>query len=175
MQALLELMGFTTATGVAWNLAAYVAFIVIIIGISSDRHRNTLTAIGAIVLGVYAWIFLHNPLFAALQALVVISICFQWAKLSPRNTVVTFLSLTALAYFLLAKNGAIADAWSLAGSFGLLGIAIGLIILPKKPGFLILAAGGVLLVVYGYHASAWVFFLLNAVYFVESMRNWLKK
>ncbi|OGZ12431.1 MAG: hypothetical protein A2942_02335 [Candidatus Lloydbacteria bacterium RIFCSPLOWO2_01_FULL_50_20] len=85
------------------------------------------------------------------------------------------MSLTTLAYFLLAMNGAIADEWSLMGSFGFLGIAFGLAALPKKFGFLLLAIGGALLTIYAFHVSAWVFFTLNLIYFVESMRSWFKK
>ena len=175
MKTLLELLGFTSVASTAWNLAAYVAFIGIIIGVSSERHRNVLTAIGAVILGLYAWLFLHNPLFATLQVLIVISICLQWAKLSRQHTMLAMLPLTLLAYFLLAKNGAIADVWSLIGSFGFLGIAFGLVVLPKKFGFLLLVAGGALLTVYAYHVSAWVFFLLNVFYVIESVRAWFKK
>ncbi len=175
MQTLLEFFGFTTLWGIVWNAAGYLAFISIIIGVFSERYRNALITFAAGALALYSGIFLHNPLFTALEILIVISGLLQWTKISKRRAVAIMVMLTGLAYLLLLGGGAITDAWSFVGSLGLLGIAFGLIILPKPFGFVLMAAGGVLLVVYGFAVEAWVFFFLNIFFVFANIRTWLKR
>lgn len=175
MQTLLEFFGFTTLYGIAWNIIGYLAFIGIIIGVFSERYRNTLITLGAGALAIYSGIFLHNPLFTALQTLIVISGLLQWTKISKQLTVAAMIILTVSAYLFLAWNGTIVDVWSLIGSFGLLGIAFGLITLPRRLGFIFMAIGGALLVVYGFVVEAWVFFFLNIFFVFANIRTWLKK
>ncbi len=175
MQALAGFFGFTTLAGVIWNSVAYLAFILIIIGVFSDRYRNILMTFGAAVLALYAAIFLHNPLFAALQTLIVVSGFLQLAKVSKRTAMATMVIFTAVAYLFLALNGSIANIWALLGSLGLLGIAFGLVALPQHNGFLLMATGGVLLIVYAFTVAAWVFFLLNVFFTVANIRVWRKR
>ena len=174
MEELLNLLGFTTVASSAWNTIAYAAFIAIIVGVFYERHRNALFTIGAAVLVAYAYFFLGNPLFATLQVLIMISGLLRWKKVNRRFSIMAMLMLTALAYAYLYLTGAIMDIWSLAGSLGLLGIAFGLILLPKRYGFLIMAVGGSLLVFYAFHVAAWVFFLLNIFFAISNIYTWKK-
>jgi len=174
METLLSFLGFSTIANSLWNTASYVAFIAIIIGVFSDRCRNMLITSGAIVLAVYAEVFLKNSLFATLQVLVVVSGILQWTKLSRHYAVTTMATLTVVAYVFLYLNGAIADGYALVGSLGLLGIAFGLVALPKRYGFLFMATGGVLLIIYAFHVTAWVFFFLNIFFTIANIHTWRK-
>ena len=174
MQTLIQFLGFTTLTSSLWNMAAYIAFIGIIIGVSWEKYRNLLVTIGAFVLVFYAGIFLHDPLFVISQCVIVFSGILQLTKTSKRTATKSLILATLLSYAILLKNGAIADIWSFIGSLGLLGIAFGLIILPKRFGFLVMAVGGVFLTIYAYTVSAWVFFLLNIFFAIVNVKKWYK-
>lgn len=175
MQTLAEFFGYTTLAGGIWNIAAYAAFIGIIVGVFSERYRNLLITIGAAMLALYAYFFLHDALFTALQTIIVVSGILQWLKVAKYPAIVVILAATLAAYIFLASIGAITGAWGLIGSFGLLGIALGLTILPRRSGFLIMAGGGALLVVYGFMVSAWVFFFLNIFFAIANMLTWRKQ
>jgi len=156
-----------------WDAVSYLAFIAIIIGVFSERYRNVLITLGAAVLAMYAWFFLENLLFTILQLLIVVSGVMQLVRLSGRIAVTSMVILTSVAYMHLYISGAITDVWALIGSFGLLGIALGLVILPKHYGFLFMAAGGMLLILYAFDVEAWVFFFLNIFFVVANLRTWL--
>ena len=179
MQILAEFFGFATLTSGLWNAAAYAAFIGIIVGVLYERYRNTLFAIGAATLALYAGVFLQNSLFTALQMLVFISALLQWTKVSKRKEgrykdvpMVTLTVLAIVAGFFLLVSGAIVDVWALVGSFGLLGIAFGLAMLPRQNGFLVMAVGGVLLVFYAFAVEVWVFFFLNIFFALANSHKW---
>lgn len=169
-----DFLGFTTVAGTVWNAISYGAFIVIIVGVYSEKHRNKLITLGAAILALYAGIFLKNPLFTGLQTLIMISGILQLAKVSKRISMTAMILLTAAAYAILYGGGAITDGWSLAGSFGFLGIAFGLATLPQRFGFIFMATGGILLVVYAFHVSVWVFFLLNIFFAIANIQEWQK-
>jgi len=174
MQVMLEFLGFTSLTSSLWNTVSYLAFILIIVGVFYERGRNWLITIGAIVLAIYAAIFLQNTLLTTLQIVITISGILQLCRV-PRNSAMRIMiGCTVAAYFFLIFKNAIADTWSFAGSLGLLGIAFGLTILPKRYGFLVMAAGGLLLVAYSFVISAQVFFFLNIFFFVANLRTWNK-
>lgn len=180
MQTITEFLGFTTLAGSIWNAISYAAFIGIIIGISWERGRNALFTFGASALALYAGFFLHDILFTTLQILITISALMQWTKVSGYFAGIAMTVLTVAAYLFLISRGAIADIWSLAGSLGLLGIAFGILVLNsnsgrKRYGFLIMAAGGTLLVLYALHVKAWVFFFLNIFFAIANIRGWLKQ
>lgn len=175
MQTLIQFLGFMTLTSSIWNIAAYIAFIGIIIGVSSERDRNLLFTVGAFVLALYASIFLNNQLFATLQIVVMISGFLQLFKFSKRFSIGLLILFTAASYLNLALNGTISDIWSFIGSLGLLGIAFGLIILPKRFGFLVMALGGAFLTIYAFTVFAWVFFLLNIFFAIVNIKTWYKK
>ena len=174
-QTLIEFFGCTTLAGGIWNISAYLAFIGIIIGVFSERYRNLLFTLGPAVLALYAYAFLHNPLFTALQVIIVVSGILQWLKIAKHTAITVIFSATIAAYIFLASINAITDVWGLIGSFGLLGIALGLAVLPWRPGFLVMAGGGALLAVYGFMVSAWVFFFLNIFFAVANILTWRKQ
>ena len=174
METVLDFLGFATVAGTVWNAVSYAAFIVIIIGVYSERHRNTLITLGAAVLALYAGIFLKNPLFATLQTLIVISGLLKLTKFSRRISMAAIILLTAAAYAILYGGGVITDTWSLMGSFGLLGIALGLATLPRRYGFILMAIGGLFLIAYAFQVSVWVFFLLNIFFAIANIQAWQK-
>ncbi|HEY4497283.1 MAG TPA: hypothetical protein VJC20_00795 [Candidatus Paceibacterota bacterium] len=169
-----DLLGFTTVENSIWNAISYGAFVAIIIGVFSERFRNILITLGAVVLAIYAEVFLKNPLFATLQTLIVVSGLLQIANLRRHFVVIAMMALTIVAYLFLFLSGVIADGWVLAGSFGLLGIAFGLVTLPNRFGFLLMASGGVLLIIYAFRVGAWVFFLLNIFFIIANLYTWQK-
>ena len=105
-------------TGIIWNAAAYLAFVAIIIGVFSERYRNWFITVGAFVLMFYARFFLHNQLFASLQALIVISGCLQLLGVPKRFSIGLLILLTAGSYLNLALNCAINNIWAFIGSLG---------------------------------------------------------
>ncbi len=171
---MLELLGFTSPISTAWNGLAYAAFILIIIGVASDRYRDGFTMLGAFVLAIYAKLFLHNDVFALLQVLVCMWSGSQMLGFSREKSVPAMLMFTALTCAGLSVSGSITDTWTWIGSLGLLLIIIGLMALPWQSAFLMLAAGGVFLVIYAYSAGAWVFFFLNAAYVFVSAATWIR-
>lgn len=173
VHTILEILGFTNLIGVIWNMLAYAAFICIIVGVSSDRYRNFLITLGGGLLAFYAYFFFHNYLFAVLQCLIVISGVLQWKK--AKGAAMVMVVLTAAAYLFLIRIGAIGNIWALIGSFGLLGIVFGLVVLPKRYGFMLMAVGGALLVIYAFPTRAWVFFFLNIFFFWKSVQAWRKQ
>jgi len=174
LETFLGFLGFTTVANSIWNATSYVAFTIIIVGVFSERYRNILITLGAAALAVYALVFLKNPLFATLQTLIVISGLLQMVKLRRNFAVTAMIVLTVVAYAFLHLSGAITGGWALVGSFGLLGIAFGLIILPERYGFLLMAAGGLLLIVYAFHVAVWVFFFLNIFFAIANIHTWQK-
>lgn len=174
MRILSEILGFTTLASIIWNAAAYFALVIIIIGVYKERCRNILFTVGAGILALYAGLFLHNQLFATLQILIVISGIFSIAKLFKRSAMLTMIILTIAAYVFLASSGAIASGWALIGSFGLLGIAFGLMILPKDYGFLLMSIGGILLIIYAFTAEAWIFLILNVFFTITNLSRFEK-
>ena len=172
MQILAEFLGFTSLESSLWNTASYLAFIIIIIGVFWQRGRNWLITLGAAALGVYAMVFLRNTVLATLQIVIVFSGILQLSKTPRRPAMFAMVLFTMEAYIFLILMKSITNLWSFIGSLGLLGIAFGLIILPKRYGFLIMAAGGLLLVAYSFVISAWVFFFLNIFFFVANIHTW---
>lgn len=155
-----------------WDTVSYLAFIIIIIGVFCDRYRNWLITMGAIVLAVYAAEFLHNRLLATLQIVIAFSGVLQLCRVPRELSKCAMIGSAMGAYYSLTTKNAIADIWSFIGSLGLLGIAFGLITLPKRYGFLVMATGGLLLVLYSFIIGAWVFFFLNIFFFIANIRTW---
>lgn len=174
MEGFLALLGFPTIVDSLWNIVSYTAFVAIIAGVFSERYRNRLITFGAAVLAVYAGVFLKNPLFATLQTLICVSGLMQMVQLRRRAAMTAMMVLTSIAYIFLYASGALADTWAVSGSFGLLGIAFGLITLPHRSGFILMALGGVSLITYAFHVGAWVFFLLNIFFAVANIHTWRK-
>ena len=172
MHTLTEFFGFTSPISTFWNLSAYLAFTIIIAGVLSEKYRNLLITYGAGVLALYAGTFLHDPLFMLLQILIVISGILLSIKPLPKNVAVAIMIFsTVAAYLFLIINGSITSVSAFIGSIGLLGIAFGLIALPKRYGFLLMAVGGILLFIYAFYVSAWVFFFLNIFFTLANIKK----
>lgn len=157
-----------------WNIVSYSAFIVIIVGVFSEKYRNIFFTLGSAALAAYAAVFLNNPLLTVLQILIVISGILQLLKTSRFMTMLMMSVFTITGYLALFDNGLIGDTWPLVGSFGLLGIAFGIAMLPNRYGFITMASGGVLLTLYAFIVSAWVFFFLNIFFTVANVRTYYK-
>lgn len=172
MEVLAEFLGFTSLNSGLWNAASYLAFIAIIIGVFWEKYRNWLITGGAIVLAIYAAAFLKSTLLTTLQIVIIISGILQLLRISKNLMTPAMIGVTIAAYYHLVSKNAIADIWSFIGSLGLLGTAFGLTILPKRCGFLVMAAGGTLLIVYSFVIGAWVFFFLNIFFFIANLHTW---
>ncbi len=172
MHTITEFLGFTSPASTLWNAISYLAFLVIIIGVFWERYRNWFVTLGGAALGIYAAAFLQNTVLTTLQAIITISGILQLLKTSRPRAIAIMTALSALAYLYLIASNSIANMWAFIGSLGLLGIAFGLIILPKRCGFLVMAAGGLLLVGYAFAVSAWVFFFLNIFFFAANLHTW---
>ena len=158
-----------------WDAVAYLALTLIIVGVFWERGRNFLFAAGSVILAAYAWFFLNNTLFAILQALIIVSAILAIEKVSKIRTATILIALTVIAYILLILSNWITDIWSLLGSFGLIGIAFGLVVLPARWGFILMAIGGVLLTIYSVAVSAIVFLLLNIFFSIANIVNYVRR
>lgn len=170
--ALTELLVFASFRSGAWNMLSYAALIAIIVGIASERNRAMLYTLGSAALAAYAAVFLHSIFWAVLNALVIVSGILQWIKAGRRITMAIMTILAILAYGFIWHVGAIADVWALFGSFGLLGLAFGLAVLPNRYGFLIMAAGGLLLIIYAFITAVWIIFVLNIIFVIVDIFTW---
>lgn len=163
---MLEELGFTTTAGILWNSFAYLAFAGIIYGVLWAKHYQAeLLTICPAILGVYAGVFLHNWLLTALQAVVTTSGILLWSLTEKKKANGILLSVGFLAQAVLILTDQLKSPWDWVGMFGLALVALGLVNLPFARAYWIMNAGAVLLVVYGYHAKTWVWFLLN-IFFV---------
>lgn len=172
MKMLTEILGFTSFNDGLWNTVSYLAFIMIIVGVFWERCRNWLITTGAVALTIYAAAFLQNTLLATMQVVIIISCIVQLCRVSRNAAMLTMVGGTIAAYLFLIFKNAIADIWSFVGSLGLLGIAFGLTMLPKHYGFLVMAAGGLFLVLYSFVIGAWGFFFLNIFFVTANFRTW---
>lgn len=170
-----EFFGFATIESTLWNLAAYVALAAIIIGVFHNRLRNFLFLFGAGMLAAYASLFLDNKIFAILQVLVMASAILQIKSVSKRRAIVIMSVLAAVVYLFLLWSDAIENTWALIGSIGLLGLAFGLMTLPKRSGFILMATAGILLALYAFEANARVFFLLNIFFTAANLYSWKRQ
>ena len=168
---MLEFLGFVSLESTLWNVVGYGAFIGIIVGVLSEGLRKPLFVIGPILLALYAGLFLHDPLFTSLQILITVSGVLQLANVPRRTSMVVMVIATIVAYLFLIFGGILVDVWAVIGSLGLLGIAFVIIRLPKPDVFLLMAAGGALLVIYGFVVEAWVFFFLNIFFAIANVRE----
>lgn len=181
--ALTKLLGFTTIWSAVWNIIAYATSAVVIGAIRlDDKLRNIVMTTCAPILALYAGIFLGNPIFTCLQILIGISGIVTWAKMPPPLPKIITLTFAAGTYVILFKFGAIRfniksleDFLIFVGPLGLVCIAFALTTFPKNLGFLLFAIGGVFLFGYAVAAKAWVFFVLNVIFALISMRDYVLK
>ena len=174
MKEFLDVLGFTDAAGICWNIAAYIGMIMIIMAVISTKLQKHFFVWGPLILLFYAGLYLHNYILAGLQLTITVSGAlnlFNVKKWSPHIVI----ALAVLVYAALLITGQISGLWPIIGSFGLLGIALGLTQLPKKKGFAIMALGGLLIVIYAFALQIWVFLILNIVFFAANLLKLFKK
>lgn len=173
-----ELLGFTGLASTLWNILAYLGMIVIIVAVVSKKYRNHFFFWGPLALFLYAAFFLHNPLLAGLQLIIAASGLLNLLELKEY----AFLRmgvLTVIIYSILLISGSINGIWCWIGSFGLLGIGLGLTQLPKKRSFIIMSIGGALIVLYSgpWALKIWIWFILNLFFFganILTLLRWKK-
>ncbi len=174
MTSALTLFGLTTLKSTLWNLAAYAAFISIIVGVCYERGRNVLITVGAAVLALYSGFFLKDPVFAALQTIITASGIMQLCRAGRKVSIVVISALTIIALTFLVLDGALQSVAMTVGIGGLLGIAFGIALLPKGNAFVLMTLGGVLLVGYALTVGAWVFLWLNIFFALANIREFFR-
>lgn len=168
MEQVLDVLGFADTAGIVWNTLAYIGMIMIIIAVISARLRNWLFVFGPLILLIYAWFYLHNPILASLQFVATVSGALNLRNIKKSAPFIV-IGLAVLVFTALLAAGQISGLWPWFGALGLLGIALGLTQLPRKRGFAIMAIGGLLIVVYAGALQIWVFFVLNIVFFFANI------
>ncbi|PIS35195.1 MAG: hypothetical protein COT36_03635 [Parcubacteria group bacterium CG08_land_8_20_14_0_20_38_56] len=174
MEQIFNLLGFTNIASILWNLLAYAGMILITVAVVSAKWRNQFFVWGPLALLLYAWFYLHNPILAGLQLVVTTSGVLNLRDIKKPAPFVV-ITLAVMVFAALLATGQISGLWPWIGAFGLLGIALGLTQLPHKRGFGIMASGGLLIVIYALALQIWVFFVLNAIFFVANLLEMRKK
>lgn len=181
--ALAKLLGFNDIWSTIWNIIAYATAIAVVRAIRlDDKLRNIVITICAPILALYAGVFLGNPVFMLLQILIGISGVLILAKMPPPFPKVLTLTFAAGAYIFLfgvavlkLEIKSLDDFLFFAGPLGLVCIAFALTTFPKNLGFLLFAIGGAFLTGYALVSKAWVFFILNIIFSLVSMRDYVSK
>ena len=168
------LLGFTNLTSTFWNLLAYLGMIAIIAAVVSKKWQNHFFVWGPLALFLYAYLFLHNPLLGSLQLIITASGLLNLLKIKKYSLLIVG-TLTVIVYGALLLGGSINGIWCWIGSFGLLGIGLGLTQLPKKRSFVIMAIGGALIIIYSGALTIWIWFILNLVFFGANILTLLRR
>lgn len=176
MESALEFLGFTTPQDMLWNGAAYASIIVIsLVVLFWERYINQVFAIGGLVLGVYAFAFLHDQLFGVLQGIVVISAMLGWMNINrpPLCMIMAVCTLAALVWLSQHSIIMLEQPITIVGAAGLVSLALGVTILPSsRHGLLVFAFGGGLLMWYSWVVGAQVFFFLNIIFTTVNFLKW---
>jgi len=166
MEQILNILGFTDPTNTAWSLLGYAGMILITMAVISAKWQKPFFFWGPLILLVYA-VHLNDPILMGLQTIITASGFLNLVDIKKRSTQVV-LTLTIVVYAILLATGKIYGIhW--IGSFGLLGIALGMTQLPLKRGFAIMSIGGLLVVVYALALQVWIFFILNIIFFIANI------
>ena len=173
MRQIISFLGFIDPASILWNFLAYAGMILIIAGVVSAKFRNHFFIWGPLALLFYAWLYLHNPILAGLQFIIAVSGLLNIFN-SKKHISVVMIFLVLAVYLVLLLKGQISGLWPLIGSFGLLCIAFGIAQLPRKRAFELMAIGGILIGVYAFALSIWVWLVLNIIFAIASFLE-LKK
>src|SRR3989338_7135171 len=73
IMSVLNFLGFVDFASTIWNLAAYAGMVIILFGVKSAKWRPHLIGIGAVVLALYAFLFLKDYILTSLQCLIAVS------------------------------------------------------------------------------------------------------
>ncbi len=174
METVLAFLGFTMFTGGVWNAIAYSAACAAIYATVYERGRYPVFAVAGFTLALYSYFFLHNTLFTTLQLALTVSALFQVCNIKPRTAKVLFGVVVAVALAFLFMGENITTLLDVFGILGLLGIAAGIISLPKPGAFFTMALSGGVLVVYAFLTGAWVFVALNFFFALANLWKWKK-
>jgi len=166
MEQILNILGFTDLINTVWSLLGYVGMMLITIAVISSKWQKPFFFWGPLILLIYA-VHLNDSILMGLQTIITTSGLLNLVDIKKRSTQIV-LALTVAVYAILLVTGKIYGIhW--IGSFGLLGIALGMVQLPFKRGFAIMSMGGLLVVVYAFVSQTWVFFILNIVFFIANI------
>lgn len=174
MGQILNFLGFTGLSSTLWNLLGYVGMILIIIAVVSPKWQKWFFVLGPLALLFYAWFYLHNPLLIGLEIIITASGILNLRNIKKPAPFIV-IALAIAVFIALLVKGEISGIWSWFGALGLLGIALGLTQLPRKRGFIIMMAGGLLIAVYAFAFQVWIFFILNIIFFGANLREIRKK
>ncbi|OGF62008.1 hypothetical protein A2926_01440 [Candidatus Giovannonibacteria bacterium RIFCSPLOWO2_01_FULL_44_40] len=166
----LNFLGFVDFTSTIWNLVAYAGMVVILFGVKSKNYRPHLIGFGAVILTFFAFLFLRDYILTSLQLLIAISGVLEIFGVNKKVSTTIFSVLSAVLFITLIFGGYVPDALRWLGVFGALGIAFGLIFVPHRLGFVSMALGGALLVIYAPFVGAWVFFFLNLIFTILNLQ-----
>lgn len=174
MKEVAEFFGFVSVGSTIWNVLGYFALIYLIAGVICEKYRKTAFISAAFWLGAYAFVFVQDILIASFELLFAGTAVMQYEwKISRRAQNVLILVWGAVTFYLLffsGLNGSFKGGlftlgiWKGMGSAGFLLLVVGLVILPRYFGFLVMAVGGVLITSYAFVNQVWVFFILNIVF-----------
>ena len=174
MEQILNLLGFTGTASILWNLLAYAGMILITIAVVSTKWRNQFFVWGPSILLLYAWFYLRDPILTGLHIVIVISGVLNLRHIKKPAPLIV-ISLAAIVFATLLATGQILGLWAWFGAFGLFGIALGLIQLPYKRGFALIALGSLLIAIYAFALQIWIFFILNIILFAANLIELRKK
>lgn len=173
MEAVLNFLGFTTPEGIVWNSLAYGAILAIIYAVLHEKGRYWVFAVAGATLAFYSHFFLQSILFTTLQIVVTISALLQALKVSVFSQKVSLTLLTLGALLFLFIEGYLSTILNILGALGFLGVALGIIMLPRLSAFPLMALGGLMLVLYAFATNAWAFFILNIFYTAANIWQWI--
>ena len=173
MEQILNVLGFTDAVSIFWHCLAYTAMILIIIAVLSEKYRNQFFLCGSLILLFYSWLYLHNPILACLQLVVMMSGVLT--ILHIQKSAFFVVGLAIIVFIALLATGQIFGLWPWLGALGLFAVALGLARLPCKQGFALMALGAFLVTIYSLALSIWVFFALSIIFFTANIIELRKK
>lgn len=168
MEQIINLLGFTNTAGILWSLLAYLGMILIITAVVFPKWRNQFFVWGPLILLLYAWFYLHDPILTGLQFIITTSGLLNFLNIKKPAALIIII-LAVIVFTILLSGGKLVSLPSWLGALGLLGIALGLTRLPRKEGFIFMAAGALLVVFYAFILQIWVFFILNLIFFAANV------
>ena len=171
MSTVWDILGFATVESALWHAAAYTGALCAIVGMHKERVRDPLVFLGSAILGLYSWFFFRDFVFTAMQF--IISLSAALGVLSMKKTRVPVIVILVVGFIgMVAHLGLVTELAVFAGVIGLALIAVGIAVLPKVFGYIVLVAGSLCMGVYSFEKSAFVFLFLNAYFAALNMYLW---
>lgn len=127
-----------------------------------DNIQRRLYFLGAILLMSGAYL-ISNWVYTSLQGILAVSALGGLAVRDKLlSCIVFFLSVAAL--FFLAYAGLVVFDWTVSGPMGLIVLAVGVALIPRRGSNELLLAGGIILLVYSITAMQWPWIILNLLW-----------